>query len=35
MIERRFGNVWQLLRGRKSYMPHFRNDVYLDGVRSA
>ena len=33
MIERRFRNVWQQLQGRKPYMPHFLNEVYLDGIR--
>ena len=33
MIERRFSDVWQQLQGRKPYMPHFLNEVYLDGIR--
>ena len=32
MVERRFSNVWQL-QGRKPHMPHFLNEVYLDGIR--
>ncbi|WP_420439598.1 hypothetical protein [Candidatus Palauibacter sp.] len=33
MIERRFSNVCQQLQGRKPHMPHFLNEVYLDGIR--
>ena len=33
MIERRFRGVWQQLQGRKPHMPHFLDEVYLDGIR--
>lgn len=33
MIERRFMDVWQQLQGKKPHMPHFLNEVYLDGIR--
>jgi len=33
MIERRFRDVWQQLQGKKPHMPHFLNEVYLDGIR--
>lgn len=33
MIERRFSSVWQQLQGKKPHMPHFLNEVYLDGIR--
>ena len=33
MIERRFSSVWQQLQGKKPHMPHFLNEVFLDGIR--
>ncbi len=33
MIERRLDKVWRQLRGKKPHMPHFLDEVYLDGIR--
>ena len=33
MIERGLRRVWQQLQGRKPHMPHFLDEVYLDGIR--
>ena len=33
MIERRFGDLWQQLQGKKPHLPHFLAEIHLQGIR--
>ena len=33
MIERRFGDLWQQLQGKKPHLPHFLAEIHLRGIR--
>ena len=33
MIERRFRELWDQLRGRKPHVPHFLSEIRLQGIR--
>ena len=33
MIQQRYSEVWEQLRGKKPHMPDFLHEVYLDGIR--
>lgn len=33
MLERRFGDLWKDLQGKKPHLPHFLAEVRLDGIR--
>lgn len=33
MFQQRFQELWQSLRGKKPHMPHFLDEVFLDGIR--
>ena len=33
MIERRFGDIWQPLQGKKPHLPHFLAEIHLRGIR--
>lgn len=33
MLEKRFGNLWEQLQGKKPHMPHFLDEVRIQGIR--
>ena len=33
MVERRFGDLWQQLQGKKPRLPHFLAEIHLQGIR--
>ena len=33
MLEKRFGNLWEQLQGKKPHMPHFLDEVGIEGIR--
>lgn len=33
MIERRLGELWRSLQGKKPHLPHFLSEIRLDGIR--
>lgn len=33
MIEKRFGELWQQLQGKKPHLPHFLAEIHLKGIR--
>ena len=33
MIEKRLGELWRDLQGKKPHLPHFLSEIRLDGIR--